>query len=32
MMSGKQIDIDDECWLISVLLLNDVMYCLIKTQ
>ena len=31
-MSGKQIDIDDECWLISVLLLNDVMYCLIKTQ
>ena len=31
-MSGKQIGIDDECWLISVLLLNDVMYCLIKTQ
>ena len=31
-MSGKQIDIDDECWLISALLLNDVMYCLIKTQ
>ena len=31
-MSGKQIDIDDECWLIGVLLLNDVMYCVIKTQ
>ena len=31
-MSGKQIDIDDESWLISFLLLNDVMYCLIKTQ
>ena len=31
-MSGKQIDIDDECWLISFLLLNDVMYCFIKTH